>query len=75
MNVFSRRFLAGVNKDVTFLGRTVKASILHKKLGHLYEEVLSTMLKDCQQYVSVDILHLPFVILVFLEKCASNLFL
>ena len=53
VNVFSRRLVAGSNKVVALLGKAVKVSVCHKRLGHLSAEVLVVMLRNVGQSVSL----------------------
>ena len=54
MSVFSRRFVARSCKGAAFLGKAVRISTWHKRLGHPSEEVLSLMLKGFNKSVSID---------------------
>ena len=57
VTVFSRKFyVAGMNKELqaSLIGKVVKTSIWHKRIGHPSEEVLSAMLKASNVSVSID---------------------
>ncbi|KAM2316993.1 hypothetical protein ACFX1S_000775 [Malus domestica] len=54
MSVFSRRIGAVFNKAVALLGKAVKSSTWHKRLGHPSEEVLAIMLRNAGQSASED---------------------
>lgn len=48
-----RRFLAEFNKGVALLGKVVKVSIWHKRLGHHLRNVVCYT-QEYKQFVSVD---------------------
>ncbi|KAM2961779.1 hypothetical protein FF1_031321 [Malus domestica] len=54
VTVFSRRLVAGQNKAVALLGKAVKTSVWHKRLGHPSAEVLAVMLRNVGQNVNAD---------------------
>lgn len=54
MKVFSRMLVADSTMAVALLGKATRTSVWHKKLGHIYEEVLSAMLRNFRHSVSKD---------------------